>query len=228
MAKILVVEDDMDLNELLQIALTARGHQVQMCSRGDDALSMLRVYKYDLILLDWMMPDVSGIDVCRDYRNMGGKVPILMLTAKGAVEDKERGLDAGADDYLTKPFDNKELAARVRALLRRPGEVASPLLSFGHISLDQSACEVRKNGVPIHVRPKVYDLLEFFMRHPGQVFSANALLERVWMDDSQASSDTVRTHIKLLRKSIKDESSPDLISTVRGKGYVLREERLAV
>ncbi|MBX9667089.1 MAG: response regulator transcription factor [Candidatus Obscuribacterales bacterium] len=226
MAKILLVEDDHDLLDLLEISLKAQGHQVQRCDGGSEALGMLRVYKFDLLILDWMMPEITGTDVCRQYREMGGKTPVLMLTAKAASDDKVHGLDAGADDYLTKPFNNKELHARVRALLRRPAGVTETVLEYGAITLNPASCEVCKAGKQIHLRPKVYDLLEFFFRHPDQVFTADALLERVWMDDSTASADTVRTHIKLLRRSIQDvDDSADLIDTVRGKGYVLRGKK---
>ncbi len=222
MSKILLVEDELDLLELTAIALSARGYSVQKCSSGDEALGMLRVYKFDLVILDWMMPDITGIELLKYYRDMGGNLPVLMLTAKASAEDKELGLDSGADDYLTKPFEIKELAARVRALLRRPSSVSSTLLEFGNIRIDPASCRVEKAGVEIHLRPKVYDLLIFFMRHPDQVFTAEALIERVWMDDSTASPDTVRTHIKLVRQSVHMDGAPQLIETIRGKGYILK------
>lgn len=225
MSKILLVEDELDLLELVSMALSARGFSVQKCSSGDEALGMLRVYKFDLIILDWMMPDITGIEVLKQYREMGGKLPVLMLTAKASADDKEFGLDSGADDYLTKPFDIKELGARVRALLRRPSDVTSTLLESGNIRIDPASCRVEKSGKEIHLRPKVYDLLVFFMRHPDQVFTTEALMDRVWMDDSTASPDTVRTHIKLLRQSLRTDGVPDLIETIRGKGYILRSKQ---
>jgi DNA-binding response OmpR family regulator len=220
MAKILVVEDDADLAEVLRITLANKGHAVQLCSGGVQAMDMLRVYTFDLIILDWMMPKVSGIDVLKEYRARGGTVPVLMLTAKSALEDKEQGLDSGADDYLTKPFHARELLARVRALLRRPHGLAATILKVGDIELDPVACSVRKNGVEVHLRPKVYSMLEFFMRHPDQVFSADALLQRIWLDEADVSLDSVRTHMKLLRQSVDPEGK--IIRTMRNRGYILK------
>ncbi len=222
MSKILLVEDELDLLELTSIALSARGYRVHKCNSGDEALGILRVFKFDLIILDWMMPEITGLEVLKQYREMGGNLPVLMLTAKASADDKELGLDSGADDYLTKPFEIKELSARVRALLRRPANVSNTVLESGNIRIDPASCRVEKSGTEIHLRPKVYDLLTFFMRHPDQVFTAEALMERVWMDDSTASPDTVRTHIKLARQSVHENGVPDLIETIRGKGYILR------
>ncbi|MBU6455733.1 MAG: response regulator transcription factor [Cyanobacteria bacterium REEB67] len=220
MAKILVVEDDTTLAEVTKFGLESQGHIVQVCPNGDDALVNLRVNKYDLIVLDWMMPDLTGIEVLETYRKSGGKTPVLMLTAKARLEDKEQGLDAGADDYLTKPFEHRELQARIRALLRRPTSLASIVLEVTDITLDPATCVVTRAGHEVKLRPKVYSLLEFLMRHPNQVFSAEAILERVWLDDAMVSTDTVRAHFKLLRKSLnlKEES---IIRTVRNRGYML-------
>jgi DNA-binding response OmpR family regulator len=219
MAKILVIEDDSDLSQVLRIALSAKGHSVQVCLNGERARDLLRMYQYDLIILDWMMPVVTGIDVLNDFRSSGGTTPVLMLTARCSSEDKEKGLDSGADDYLTKPFDSRELLARVRALLRRPHSLSGVTLKAGDLELDPIACSVKKRGEEIHLRPKVYSLLEFFMRHPNQVFSADALLQRVWLDEDDVSLDSVRTHIKLMRQSVDAEAA--LIKTVRNKGYKL-------
>lgn len=220
MAKILVVEDDVSLAEVTKFGLESQGHMVQVAHNGDDSLVNLRVNKYDLVILDWMMPDRTGIEVLEAYRASGGKIPVLMLTAKDRLEDKERGLDAGADDYLVKPFEHRELQARVRALLRRPTSLAGSVLKVADITLDPSTCIVTKAGAEVKLRPKVYSLLEFLMRHPNQVYSAEAILERVWLDDAMVSTDTVRAHFKLLRKSLGIKEGV-IIKTVRNRGYLL-------
>lgn len=222
MAKILVVEDNKEIQEILGFALQAKGYSVQKCYSGKEAISCLQVYKYDLIILDWMMPEITGLDVLKHYRTRGGKTPVLMLTAKTSVDDKEQGLDQGADDYLTKPFEIKEFLARVRALLRRPStSLAGTTLVAGDLTLDPVTCQVTKGGKEIRLRPKLYSLLEFLMRHPNQVFSGEAILERVWTDDSMASSETVRTHIKLLRQAIDSSGDTSLVRTIRNRGYML-------
>lgn len=223
MAKILVVEDDADLREILTFRLVGSGHTVHPVESGKEALPALRVNKYDLIILDWMMPEVDGMDVLKEFRELGGQTPVLMLTAKSWVDDKERALDSGADDYLTKPFDFKELMARVRALLRRPSGTVANVVHTAGIELDPVSCRVTKGGVEVHLRPKVYAILEFLMRHPNQLFTAEALLTRIWLDDSLATVDTIRTHMKLLRRSLELKEG-ELIRTVRHKGYMLVDE----
>lgn len=227
MAKILLVEDDTSLAEVTKFGLESQGHMVQVAHNGDDSLANLRVNKYDLIILDWMMPDRTGLEVLEAYRASGGKTPVLMLTAKSRLEDKERGLDAGADDYLVKPFEHRELQARVRALLRRPTSMASTILKAADITLDPSTCIVTRAGAEVKLRPKVYSLLEFLMRHPNQVYSAEAILERVWLDEAMVSTDTVRAHFKLLRKSLAIKEGT-LIKTVRNRGYMLVCEPTAI
>ncbi len=220
MSKILIVDDEKDLLDVLKITLEAKGHIIQIAESGAEALDYLRVYQYDLILLDWMMSNMPGVEVLRCFRNeLHGKTPILMLTAKSSFDDKETGLDSGADDYLTKPFDNRELLARVRALLRRPQSLCQTVLKAGDIELDPIQCQIRKNGKLLSVRPKVYSLLEFFMRHPKQMFEPQQILDRVWSDDSVATVETLRTHIKLLRKSVGFNKDKSMIESVRNLGY---------
>lgn len=220
MAKILLVEDDDALAEVTKFGLESQGHMVQTAPNGNDALDNLRVNKYDLVILDWMMPERTGIEVLERYRSQGGKTPVLMLTAKTLLDDKEKGLDSGADDFLTKPFEHRELQARVRALLRRPTSMAASVLKVADITLDPASCVVTKAGQELKLRPKVYSLLEFLMRHPNQVYSADAILERVWLDDAMVSTDTVRAHFKLLRKSLGIKEG-QIVKTVRNRGYML-------
>lgn len=222
-AKVLLVEDDCEMSEVLLHTLRNRGFTVQAANDGRSALDLLRVNKYDVIVLDWMMPGLSGVDVCRSLRSAGDRTPILMLTARTSDDDTANGLDAGADDYLTKPFENKVLAARLRALLRRPPLGSAPVLMAGEISFDPVTGTASRSGEELHLRPMVLKLLEFLMRHPGQYFTSEALLARVWHDDSMASSDTVRAHIKLLRRALDEPERPSLIETERHRGYRLRQ-----
>lgn len=221
MSKVLLVEDDREMSEVLLHTLTNRGFTVQVANDGKAALDLLLINKYDVIVLDWMMPGLSGVEVCRSLRDAGNKTPILMLTARTSDDDTEMGLDSGADDYLTKPFENKVLAARLRALLRRPPMSTGPVLTAGDLSYDPVSGTVSRNGEELHLRPMVLKLLEFLMRHPGQFFTPDALLERVWHDDSLASLDTVRAHVKLLRRSVDVPDKPSIIETVRHRGYRL-------
>jgi DNA-binding response OmpR family regulator len=229
MAKILVVEDDPHLSSLIRNLLVAERHVAETAVDGNDALAMLKMFKYDLVVLDWMLPGMTGNTICREYRDRGGAAPILMLTSKSSIEEKEAGLDSGADDYLTKPFDPRELLARIRALLRRPQAVnSSKDLSIGDLALDTKACKVFKGGIELKLLPKEFNLLELFMRYPNQVFSPEALLERVWTADSAASFDTVRTYIKTLRKKIDSPGTASAIRTVHGVGYSLDQVEATV
>jgi DNA-binding response OmpR family regulator len=221
MAKILVVEDDPDLAKLVGGILSVERHTIESVNDGTEALGHLRMFKYELVILDWMLPGMTGKEICQQYRDRGGNTPILMLTSRSSAEEKEEGLDAGADDYLTKPFHPKELTARVRALLRRPQTVAAKVLQVGSVTLDPKTVKVYKDGEEIHLLPKEFSLLELFMRYPNEVFSGEALLERVWAKDSAASLDTVRTYMKTLRKKIDGAKDNSLIRTVRGVGYCL-------
>ncbi len=219
MAKILIVEDERDISGLVSNWLVRDNHLVEQADNGVDALNQMELSKFDVIILDLMLPGMNGLEVCRRYRQHLGHTPILMLTAKNTIDDKEMGLDAGADDYLTKPFDLKELAARVRALLRRGDSLPGNIHHIRDIVIDSSKCLVTKGGEIIHLLPKEYRLLEFLVRHPEHVFSAEELLASVWESDTLAFLDTVRGHIKRLRKKLDNPSQPSIISTVYGMGY---------
>lgn len=222
MAKILVVEDDEDLCTSLKDLLELDHHKVDTALNGGEALHLLKVATYDLLLLDWNLPDMPGVDICKQFRAEGGACPVLMLTGKGNVNDKITGLDAGADDYLTKPFHPEELASRMRALLRRPGAFRGNELKVAGLVLEPSAFRVTRDGEEIKLLPKEFALLEFFMRHPNEVFSTEALIARVWESDSDVSPEVVRTYINRLRNKLGRNGEDNLLKTVHGLGYKLQ------
>lgn len=220
MPKVIVIEDDAGLNRMIREWLVfSERHTVEYAENGSDGLDKLLCSDFDAIVLDWEMPGKSGIEVLREYRSSGGKAPVLMLTGKGGIVDKEAGFDAGADDYLTKPFHMKELSARLRALIRRAGGTVSNVLQLRDISLDPGAFKVTREGKEIQLLPREFALLEFLMRHPDQVFSADTLLNRVWSSDSEATVDAITTCIKRIRKKMDVEGQPSIIKTVHGVGY---------
>lgn len=219
MAKILLVEDDLEVCEVVSDWLTDEHYTIDVVSSGSEAIERLRFDKYDVLIFDWQLPDLTGIEICKRFRSKGGNTPVLMLTGKSEITDKETGLDAGADDYLTKPFHPRELSARVRALLRRSGELKQNILTCGDIELDPQGFKVTKGGKEITLLPKEFALLEFFLRHPNQVFSPEALLDRVWSAESEASLDTIRVHITKLRGKIETEGQPSPIKTIHRQGY---------
>ncbi|HEY9711994.1 MAG TPA: response regulator transcription factor [Chroococcales cyanobacterium] len=224
MAKILLVEDEHDLAVLIRDWLEGEVHLVEIVENGLEALTRLANEFYDLMILDLLLPGLDGMEVCKRYRAAHGSMPILMLTAKSSVDEREAGLDAGADDYLTKPFHLKELAARIRVLLRRNVVDHNKDLKVKGIVLDTMQCKVTVNGREVHLLPKEYRLLEFLMRHPNQVFSAESLLNHVWESDTTAALDTVRGHIMRLRSKIDVTGETSVISTHRRLGYKLNTE----
>jgi DNA-binding response OmpR family regulator len=221
MAKVLVVEDDASLSARLREWLELEHHQAEIVGDGKDALNYLRTYKYDLIILDWHLPSLSGLEVCRHARSHGISTPILMLTGVSDIPDKATALDTGADDYVTKPFHFQELSARLRALLRRQTVQVANILKVGGLVLDPEGHEVTNNGQPVQLLPKEFALLEFLMRHPNQIFSSEALLDAVWLSESEASPNTVRTHMYTLRKKLSAGGNRSPIETVHGVGYKL-------
>ncbi|CAN5561410.1 response regulator transcription factor [soil metagenome] len=222
MAKILVVEDDLNLCDFLQDALQFERYTVELVHNGLDALERLRISEYDALILDWSLPEMDGLTLCKQIRAERSKIPILMLTGRDTMPDKLTGLNAGADDYLTKPFDVRELVARVKSLIRRSAGLTSNELRVGPLVLDPEKHLVRKNESEIQLLPTEFALLEFLMRHPDQVFSQEALLQRVWTSESEATSEAIRSCVKRLRKKIDGESGEPLLQTVHGVGYKLR------
>jgi DNA-binding response OmpR family regulator len=221
MAKILFIEDDPDLCLKVRNWLTRERHSVETVSNGREGLGLLRFYKYELVILDWNLPDLTGLEICKEYRSLGGRTPILMLTGKSEIKDKTSGLDAGADDYLTKPFHFEELSSRIKALLRRPAGLVDEVIKVGNLTLEPGSGSVENNGAPVALLPKEFALLQFLMRHPNQIFSAEALLERIWASDSDSSANTVRTYMYTLRKKICPKGAAQIIQTVHGVGYKL-------
>jgi DNA-binding response OmpR family regulator len=221
MVKVLVVEDDEFVSGLISDCLKLDHYDVEVVATGNEASDRLRLYNYDLILLDVGLPEQSGLDLCEKYRSTGGSTPIIMLTGKRSIDDKEAGLNAGADDYLTKPFNARELVARVRAVLRRPPLVTPTRLKISNLELDPVSHEVFLDGKKLDLKPKEFTLLEFFMRNPNQVFSNNDILNRVWVSESEASPQAVRVCMQRLRDKIDREGVPSIITTVYGVGYKL-------
>jgi DNA-binding response OmpR family regulator len=219
MAKILLVDDDKTLAGTLKDWLEAENHEVDMVHDGTSALEYLRGLAFDVVILDWNMPDIAGIDVCRRYRASGGQAAILMLTGMNQTRDKTSGLDAGADDYLTKPFEVEELVSRLKALLRRSRQFVGTTLTSGPISMDVGTHTVTCDGAEVQLKPIEFSLLEYFLRHPNEVLTPEALLKHVWPNDSDATVDAVYTCITRLRKKIKDEGRNGLIRNLHGVGY---------
>ncbi len=221
---ILVMEDEDALATLLQYNLEKEGYDVVIASDGEEGLVQVDERQPDLVLLDWMLPKVSGIEVCRRLRGRAEtrNLPIIMLTARGEESDRVRGLDTGADDYLTKPFSMVELIARIRAVLRRirPG-LADDRVGHGDIVIDRVAHRVKRDGKEVHLGPTEFRLLDHFMRHPGRVFSREQLLDAVWGSDVYVEARTVDVHVGRLRKALDIGESANPIRTVRSAGYSL-------
>lgn len=219
MAKILLVEDDKDLTVIIEDSLTLQKHLVEVVHTGAEGRERLLFFEFDLVILDWQLPGLSGVEICKEYRSRGGTTPIIMLTGKGAIQEKEFGLDAGADDYVTKPFEMRELHARVRALLRRPTGYTDNVLKAGDLMLEPGIFRVTRGETEIRLLPKEFALLEFFMRHKGQSFTAEAVLNRVWPSDSESTPESFRTCLKRLRQKIDVAGQPSVVEHVHGLGY---------
>lgn len=220
--RILIIEDDEGILRVLRRALTYENYQVETALDGETGLTKAREWRPDLVILDLMLPGIDGLEVTQRIR-LEGNMPILMLTAKDTITDRVQGLDAGADDYMTKPFDLDELLARVRALLRRTQLERAPVLTFNDLTLDTSTRQATRRGRPIALTAKEYDLLELFMRHPRQVMTREMIFDRVWGYDFGGESNVLDVYIRYLRQKLENDGETRLIHTVRGVGYVLRE-----
>jgi two-component system, OmpR family, response regulator MprA len=222
--KILVVDDERAVRESLRRALELEGYEIELAADGNEALDRLEsASEPDAMILDLLMPGVDGLEVCRRLRGTGSKLPVLMLTARTEIENRVAGLDAGADDYVTKPFALEELLARVRALLRRTTDESGELLQFADLELDPATREVRRAGRTIELTRTEFSLLELFLRNPRQVLTRSIIFERVWGYDFGFASNSLDVYIGYLRRKTEAGDEPRLIQTVRGVGYALRE-----
>jgi len=222
-AKILVVEDEAKLAQFVELELKYEGYEVIVAADGLAGLSAARESEPDLIVLDWMLPGVTGLEICRRLRMTGSDVPIILLTAKDDVSDRVAGLDAGADDYVVKPFSIEELFARIRAHLRRTQEEETGLLEFSDLRMNVNTREVYRGQRAIELTAKEFDLLEYLLGHPRQVLTRDQILERVWGYDFMGDSNIIEVYVRYLRLKLEADSEKRLIQTVRGVGYVLRE-----
>ena len=223
--RILIAEDEVAIARALKVMLEKNKYAVDLVHNGDDALDYIQATAYDALVLDIMMPGKDGIEVLKAARGLGNTTPALFLTAKAEVADRVAGLDAGADDYLPKPFAASEFLARVRALTRRSNSYASSALCFGNVTLDRGQYLLKTTLGEVRLNNKEYQLMELFLRHPRQVFSSEHLMEKVWGLDSEAEMDVVWTYIGFLRKKLRQIGGSIEIRTIRGAGYALEETR---
>ena len=221
-AHILVVEDEVKLARFIELELSYEGYQVSVTHDGLSGLTAAREEHPDLIVLDWMLPGLSGLEICRRLRATGNKVPIILLTAKDEINDRVVGLDAGADDYLIKPFSIEELLARIRAHLRRNHEEDPDVLQFEDLSLNRRTHEVHRGKRLIELTAKEFDLLDYLLLHSRQVVTRDRILEQVWGYDFMGDSNIIEVYIRYLRLKLETNNEKRLIQTVRGVGYVLR------
>ena len=222
--RVLLVEDDSKLASVLLQGLKEQGFAVDLSADGSTGLRLAQSTDYDAVLLDLMLPGKDGLEVLRELRSDGRAVPVLVLTARTSVDERVQGLDLGADDYLSKPFDLKELFARLRAIMRRPPVEPSTTLRLADLELDPARREVRRGGIRIDLTTKEFMLLEYLLRKKGMVVTRAMIQDHVWNMDYQGSSNLVEVYINYLRRKVDQEFEPKLIHTVRGAGYVLRAE----
>jgi heavy metal response regulator len=222
--RILVVEDERKVASFIRQGLGEEGYAVDVASNGEEGLAMARDGVHDLIILDIGLPKMNGLQVLQELRRRKVTTPVLLLTVRATIEDKVLGLDAGADDYLTKPFAFQELVARVRALLRRRTEGGSAVLQFADLTLDPARHTAFRGGQKIDLTSKEFALLDYFMRNPGRVLTRTMIIEHVWDYDFDTGTNVVDVYVNYLRKKIDSDREPKLIHTIRGVGYVMKAE----
>jgi DNA-binding response OmpR family regulator len=222
-AHILIADDEVNLARLVELELSLEGYTVTVANDGLTGLTKAREIMPDLLILDWMMPGMTGVEICRRLRATGNKAPVILLTAKEDVGDRVAGLDAGADDYVIKPFKIEELLARVRAHLRRTQEDNPDLLQFSDLSLNRKTREVFRSGRAIELTAKEFELLDYLLTHPRQVITRDQILEKVWGYDFMGDSNIIEVYVRYLRLKLEEQQEKRLIQTIRGVGYVLRE-----
>jgi two-component system response regulator MprA len=224
-ARLLIVDDDPELRQFLAAELEVEGYSCVEAGTGQQALLLIRNQSWDLVLLDWTLPDFSGVEVCRRMRQGGIATPVLMLTARDEVRERVEALDSGADDYLTKPFSIEELLARVRARLRRTGlnEIENTWLRLGDLAVNPSSREVIRGEQPIHLTAREFDLLLLLLRHPNQVQERRAILDALWGKNWVGDDNLLDVYVRYLRRKLEPAGSPTLIQTVRGVGFMLKE-----
>jgi two-component system response regulator MprA len=221
MSRILLIEDEPQIASFLRRGLIYKGYTVDVASRGEEGLALARDHAPDLVILDLMLPDIDGVEVCRRL-HQAGDVPVIMLTARDSTADKVAGLDAGADDYLTKPFAFDELLARVRAAFRRRQPATEELIRVADLTIRPAGREVARGGRQIELTTREYDLLEFLARHAGQVMTKEQIFTRVWGYDDYDESEAIKVYIRYLRRKLNADGEPDLIHSFRGVGYMLK------
>jgi DNA-binding response OmpR family regulator len=224
LSKFLLVEDDPNLSQALIEWFSAGGHLVEHVTTGEDALQLLQNFKYEVIMLDWELPGISGLEVCKRFRNDGGRTYVIFVTGKGDIASKEDALALGGDDYVVKPFDVRELSARIRSVLRRPLELLPKDLELDGMVLNPELRSLVFKEQRIHLMPKESKLLEYLMRHPNTPCAAQDLLSAVWPSDASATTDTVRTWMKNLRAKLAEIGKEELIKTIPRAGYVIESE----
>ena len=222
--KILFAEDDRDLSIAVKTLLERTGYLVDTVHDGEEALAYAEAEPYDGMILDWMMPEKDGVETLREMRSKGITTPCLLLTARDAIEDRVTGLDAGADDYLPKPFNGKELLARVRAMMRRRETYVPDVITWEDLQLDKGSCELRCGTQSVRLTGKMYQMTELFMENPKHLFSAQQLMDRVWGWDSEAEINVVWVNISQLRKKLSELGSDTEIRVYRGTGYALEKQ----